>query len=360
MTPKVRNYLSVLLLSICVVVQNSYSLDAQDNQAQDISLITIDNAAQLNEIDRWSTDGGAINQIVWSSTQDMLAIGHNSITLYNVSTKQSQDLPIDLDFPSIVVDLDFSPTEDNLAFVDSRRLYIWDTLTQEVISAENRYANTVVYNPDGTVIATGTGDAKIYLWDAATLTNMTEFAVEQPNGVSDLVFSPDSHWLLATHVGYYPSLWDFSLLLTSENIATPREILDIGTEIVNQAAFSPDGQTLILSTMSSVDETTLETSVLESTSPNEVRFAREGEPIELAYDVQALTYNLDGTLFVAGDDSGTVYLFDAQTRELLHTIQITDANAESQSAIQSVRFNANGTILAVSTRAGEVSFWGVK
>ena len=116
---------------------------------------------------------------------------------------------------------------------------LWDVTTQSEIAVLEGTA-PVAFSPDGTLLASGSGNRTIALWDARTLEKVAtlEGHTEQINTVA---FSPDGT-LLASGSGNFGSedqtvrLWDVA---RREEIATFEH-----TGAIWSVAFSPDGAVL--------------------------------------------------------------------------------------------------------------------
>jgi WD40 repeat protein len=97
---------------------------------------------------------------------------------------------------------------------------------------------SVAFSPDGRLLASGSGDKTIKLWEVAT-GSLVRTLTGHTDSVLSVAFSPDGR-LLASGSGYYDrtiKLWE---------VASGREVRTLSghTDWVNSVAFSPDGRLL--------------------------------------------------------------------------------------------------------------------
>jgi len=78
--------------------------------------------------------------------------------------------------------------------------------SQSVLEGHTAGVNSVAFSPDGTTLASGSGDGTIKLWDVATRTNIA-ILEGFVNGVGSVAFSPDGT-TLASEAGIGIKLWD--------------------------------------------------------------------------------------------------------------------------------------------------------
>ena len=224
-----------------------------------------------------------------------------------------------------VVDSEGDVAWTNLVLVEVSP-YLIATLeghTEEVAS--------VAFSPDGTLLASGSRDGTVKLWDVPTERQIATLPDKQPTSVA---FSPDGK-TLAVGTGRWDNtveLWD---------VATRERIATLGHGGWDEAvSFSPDGKTLAVGTWDGTD-----TVKLWDVATQE-RIATLGHGAKVC----AVSFSPDGTLLASGLRDGTVKLWDMATQERIATL---GHGAE----VCAVSFSPDGTLLASGLRDGTVKLW---
>ena len=214
---------------------------------------------------------------------------------------------------------------------------LWDVHTREQIAVlEGHTARvwSVSFSPDGSILAAGSQDGTIVFWDVAT--RKVILPVERhSNYVTEVAFSPDGKTLAAAGLGDDTvKLWDVA---TREEIGT----LQMPTDLVSSMAFSPDGKTLAATSEGAIllwDATTLE----------------EIATLWHSRHVNAVAFSPDSAILAASvPGESAIVLWDMATHREISTIQ-GDWNWAN-----SMAFSPDGSTLASGTAGGTVAMHNV-
>jgi COMPASS component SWD3 len=153
-------------------------------------------------------------------------------------------LPISSDDKEITC-LAFSPDGEMLATgSEDRTVQIWDMITHQRVFTLGTHqfgVNSVAFSPDGTLLASSSANGAVFLWDVTT-GEMVDTMQTMKWSVMSLVFSPDGKILavggqMGGSTYHEVDLWD---------VATRERLLTLSGHqaIVRSVTFSPDGNTL--------------------------------------------------------------------------------------------------------------------
>ena len=237
----------------------------------------------------------------------------------------------------------FSPDETILASGSyDNTVRLWDVATRTNIATLEGHTygiSSVAFSPDGTTLASGSwdgGNGTVKLWDVATRTNIATLEGHR-EWVESIAFSPDGQTLASGSGDNTVKLWDVA---TWTNIAT----LTGHENTVYSVAFSPDGQTLA---SGSSDRTVNLWDVATQREITTLTGHRN--------TVYSVAFSPDGSTLASGAVSWeAVRLWDVATRTNIAIL------AEHTDWVYSVAFSPDGSILASGSDDQTIRLWNVE
>jgi WD40 repeat protein len=194
----------------------------------------------------------------------------------------------------------------------------------------------VSFSPDGQILASGSDDHTIKLWNVAT-----ENKIHTLTGHEDLVwsvsFSPDGQTLASSSQDKTIKLWKVE---TGEELFTFR-----GHEgLVWSVSFSSDGQTLA----SSSQDKTIKLWKVETGKELFTLTGHEGP-------ILSVNFSPDGQTLASGSDDHTIRLWDVITGTGKELITLMG----HEKTVYSVSFSPDGQILASGSGEETIKLWNV-
>ncbi len=236
----------------------------------------------------------------------------------------------------------FSPDGVLLAsgsFDDTVKLWDVETRTNiATLEGHTRSVSSVAFSPDGVTLASGSSDGTAKLWDVATRTNIATLE-GHTRTVSSVAFSPDGSLLASGSSDGTAKLWDVA---TRTNIATLLHDGIGSNPWVASVAFSPDGETLAAAQRNTIPNMIRLWDV--ATRRNIVFFEPPGGIVSIALSP-------DGTILAAAQgNNGRAGLWDVATGAQIGVFPHT-------SGVWSISLSSDGTILASGTVDGTIELW---
>jgi|GEM_PF-5838655 len=252
----------------------------------------------------------------------------------------------------------------------------------------------LTYSPDGKLLATKGLDFSIKLWDATTYSLV--HSIPTQDVVQALAFSPDSQYLAGVTADSAPTLFTGKVSLwhiqtrqlagtfVAKDIAVPpfnvaytadgktlrvigqdalkhiTVLYNLKTAVLGQgagtrlpataqnlgywwhAAQSPDGQWIAVQAGSTLQVRLIATGAVLKTLKGLTRFAK------------SLAFSRDSRLLAAGDDKGSVYIWDVTTGKLLRQSQ------GHHNVINDIAFSPDAQTLASASDDGTVKLWRIQ
>ena len=189
-------------------------------------------------------------------------------------------------------------------------------------------------SPDGRLLAAGTGDGTVQVWDVASRQGIALLDGPKAPVVASVAFSPDGGVLAAGEHSDRIRLWDME---TWKYIG----VLVGHTDDVKSVTFSPDGRMLA---SGSLDKTAR----IWDTKAWEEIAVLEGH----MNDVSSVAFSPHGGILASASYDRTVKLWDVETWEEIATLEL-------QNQAYSLAFSPDGRLLASGELSTGVRLWDV-
>ncbi len=259
-----------------------------------------------------------------------------------------------------VYSIALSPAGGVLA-VGGTGLQVWDTASRTLTAsaaipdpASNDSVNAVAISPGGNLIATGYGDGHVQLWrwrgarlvPLGTPRVASQLPAGSTNQVEFVAFSPDGKLLASGSDDGTVRLWDITDPARPASLSLTHDPGDA----VFSVAFSPNGHVLAAA---SADDKVRLWNVADPARPVQLGKALTG-PTNTAYSV---AFSPDGKVLALGSADRDVRLWDVSNPA--RPRPISPMLTGPAGYVYSVAFSPGGNILAAGNTDGSVWLWNV-
>ncbi len=197
---------------------------------------------------------------------------------------------------------------------------------------------TVAFSPDGKMVASGSRDKSIILWDVKSHQPIGEPFKGHSESVLSVAFSPDGSLLASGGGDKTVILWD----VKSHQPIAPSLSGHAGR--VYSVAFSPDGKMLA---SGSQDQTIIlwDVKTRQSIAP----------ALKSNYGVITVAFSPNGKLLASGGESKTIILWDVATHQ-----PVDPPLQGDMGTVTTVAFSRDGRILASGGADNTITLWDVE
>lgn len=299
----------------------------------------------------------SIGGMQYSPDGKLLAVA-SSIGVWLYDTETYRERALLTGHPSLVSSVCFSPDGRILASGSwDGTIKLWDVATgtlQRTLTSLGSVVMSVRFSPDRQTLASASAGEEwgygIELWDVTTGSLRRFLSPEDPSEALSMDFSPDGQTLASGYTDDEMRLWDVA---TGDLQQTFSEHTERRYHVrFDSVRFSPDGQTLVSASQ-----------VVTRQGGHKIYKIRiwnvtSGEPVKMLTiggvdAVSSVSWSADGQTLARGNLDGTIRLWDAARGEPVKML------IDHTDAVTNMCWSADGQTLASASRDGTIRLWDV-
>lgn len=244
-------------------------------------------------------------------------------------------------------------TEAVITNTKDRGVTIWDVKsnTKKTFLKHSAYCKTAQFNSTGTIVAAGTMDNKIVVWNKSNPTVAYKLTGHLGN-VNSIAFTQDSKYLVSGSQDKTIKVWDLSVKSVLHTIT-------VG-QYVNSVSISPDGTKILAACGNKQDVFRTGTSdllVLDWNLLGEYKGKKKGvNPLKLEGHTKAVnyaTFSSKGTLVASASVDNRVIVWKTDTGEKIKELE------GHYSSVNNVKFSDDDKYIISGGDDGLIKIWDV-
>jgi len=208
-----------------------------------------------------------------------------------------------------------------------KTVQVWNTLTGDQIftyCGHSDVVNSVAWSPDGTRIASASSDSTVQVWDATTGQNVLTYN-RHAKGVYAVAWSPDGKRIASGGDDNKVRIWE---AITGEPVYTYRN----HSGWVHTVAWSPDGAHIA----SGSDDNKVQVKDATTKFSLSIKGAYRGH----SNWVRALAWSPDGLHIASGSEDNTVQIWNVNTKSAIFTY------SEHVNGVHAIAWSPSGKYIA--------------
>jgi WD40 repeat protein len=230
------------------------------------------------------------------------------------------------------------------------------TIIDEPNKGHSGAVKSVAFNPGGTILASGSADSTIKLWDIQNPKN-PQLLTTIDEIVTRVAFNPGGTVLASGSEDKTIKLWDIQNPQNPQLLATIDQSNNGHSSIVSSIAFNPVRATIASGSW----DTTIKLWDIHDPYKPQLLATIDQSNNGHSQIVDSVTFNPEGTILASGSWDTTIKLWDIQNPQnpqLLTTIDRSN-NGHSE-AVKSVAFSPQATVLASGSWDTTIKLWNIQ